>query len=356
MINDKRMYFIRNIGVLKNRNVKTYTTEYEVIADACIIGELTYEPYYFMLWDFPADQRPGEEIKLCLRISDEAPEKGLKPWMSAPKNAYYHEGGIAEELVALASLFLRRRLKLGSIVRLNDTPTRLSMKHLTSSRTIDDQLIDGKSNLADLAKWLNLTEGLDSNYHQKFILAVRLYHQALILIEEQPDMAYLNLVSAIEVLCKNTDIGEVKLSDLDKTLSTVVGSVKDEGLRNKIEQAILKRERFHSRRFVSFILNHIEKDFWDNEKRPQHGKITSKELPDLLRRIYRQRSRTLHDGEPFPPTIFTHPWREAEIDFSRGIMVGGRKWEPKDFIPYPHFFERLVNHVLKTFLKKNQSS
>jgi hypothetical protein len=345
----RRMYFIRNIEALKDKDVESQAFEFEVITDADIVGKSTYGPYHFTIWEI-SNKHGGEERKLCFRIRERAFSNDDQPWESAKRSGFYHGGGIADELVALASLFLRRRFKHGSIVRMNDRPILLSR----SKRWIDRPLVAGQSNLAELPEWLKLVEALDSNYHQRFILAVRLYHRALLLIEEQPDIAYLNLVSAIEVLCHDADIGEVTLSDLDLKIAKLVGSVENKDLRNNIEQTILKREQFIRRRFVTFILNHIEDDFWTGEERPKQGRIKPEELPDLLKRIYDQRSRTLHDGEPFPPSVFAPPLMGAEIDFSLGMTVGEKKWEPKDFIPHPYFFERLVNHVLKTFLKRNQ--
>lgn len=349
MTDDKRMYFIRNIEALKGEGVESHVTEYEVIADAYIVGEFTYGPYYFTIWEF-SNKHEGEERKLCLKIRERAFSSDDQPWKSAKRAGFYHGGGIADELVALASFFLRRRFQLGPIVRMDDSPRLLSM----NQGWVDKPLVAGQSNLAELSEWLKLVEGLDSNYHQRFILAVRLYHRALLLIEEQSDMAYLNLISAIEVLCQETSIGKVTLSDLDQELAKLVDSVENKDLQNKIKQIILKREQFISRRFVAFILEHIEESFWAEEKRPKHGQIKPDELPDLLKRIYAQRSRTLHTGEPFPPSIFYPPMMEAEIDFSLGMIKGEKKWEPKDFIPHPYFFERLVNHVLRNFINRNQ--
>ena len=350
MSSDKRMYFIRNIEALKDENVESHVDEYEVITDAHIVGEFTYGPYYFTIWEL-SDKHAGEERKLCLRIRERAFSSDDHPWRSARRSGFYHGGGIADELVALASLFLRRRFKLGPIVRMDNLPRLISIR----GGGIDKPIVNGESNLAELSEWLKLVEGLDYNYHLKFILAVKFYQRALLLIEEQPDMAYLNLVSAIEVLCKDTDIGKVTLSDLDKKLAELVGSVENEDLRSEIEQAILKRERFIRRRFVAFILEHIENDFWTGEERPEYGQIKLEEFPDLLKRIYDQRSRTLHKGEPFPPSVFYPPSMGAEIDFSLGMIKGEKKWEPKDFIPHPHFFERVVNYALKSFIKKNQT-
>lgn len=349
MTSENRMWFIRNMEALENGDAEYDVKEYEVIADARIVGELTHGPYYFTIWEI-SDKREGEERKLCLRIGEKVFSNDEQPWKSATRSGFYHGGGIGDELVALASLFLRRRFKLGPIVRWDDSPRLLSM----SEGWIDKPLVAGQSNLVELSEWLNLIEGLDSTYHQRFILAAKLYHQALLLIEQQPDIAYLNLVSAIEVLSGKTEIKKPLLSDLDAELGELVQSVENEKLRSQIEQAILKRQPFHRRRFVAFILDHIEEDFWLEEKRPEQGRIDRDDLGNLLRRIYDQRSATLHDGKPFPATVFHPPMMGAEIDFGDSIIVGEKAWESKDFVPYPQFFERLVNHVLKSFVKRNQ--
>ncbi len=350
MRDDKRMYFIRNLEALKNVSADSDVVEYEVITDAHIVGEFTYGPYYFTIWEF-SDKPPGQDRKLCLRIREKSASPNDEPWKTATTSGFYHGGGIADELLALAALFFRRRFKLGPIVRMGDNPCLLPVRR----GWIDQALIAGGSNLGELLEALKLAEALDDSYHQRFILAVRLYHRAVQVIEEQPDMAYLNLVSAIEVLCQEVDVGEITLSDIDGELAACIDSVADADLRGKITDRIIKRERFIRRRFVKFILDNLEESFWTRSERPQHGRVDSEQLPALLNRIYDQRSRTLHNGEPFPASILSPPLQGAEIDVALGVIVGEKKWEPGDFIPYPHFFERLVNHVLRTFLKKNQA-
>ena len=179
---------------------------------------------------------------MCLRIREKAFSADDKPWESAKKTGFYHGGGIADELVALASLFLRRRFQLGTIVRWDDKPQLFSIE-----KWIDRPIVDGQSNLGEIPSYLKLIEGLNSKYHQKFILSVRLYHRALLLIEEQPDLAYLNLVSAIETLCQDHPIGKVTLIDLDSELSQLIEAIEDRELRSKIERSFLKRERLIGR-------------------------------------------------------------------------------------------------------------
>jgi hypothetical protein len=342
------MYLIRDIKEGEKEGSEYFNVEYEVLVDTNIIGEIEYGPFYFTIWEF-TNKGPGEERKLCLRFRQKAASDEDRLWEKATKDGYYHGGGNVDELISLASLFLRRRLKLGPIVRMYDNP-----RYFPKSRNwIDKALIEGQSNLGELPEWLKFVEELDSKYHLKFILAVKMYHRALQTIEEQPDMAYLNLVSAIEVLCQDTPIEDIKLSEINGRLAKLLDKISDEDLRVEIESAIIEKEWFIGRRFVAFIMNHIDDEFWNFPDRPETGRINPKDLPTLLKRIYNQRSRTLHSGESFPPQVFYTPLNGAEIDFSLGRSSGEKKWEPKDYIPYPHFFERLINYVLKNFLKKN---
>lgn len=350
MCSERQMYFVRNIIKLDEQDAKRIVREFEVTADSHIVGEIEYWPYYLTIWEF-AYKRSGDKRLLCLRVAEKPYDD--KPWENVTKEGYYHGGGIADEIVALASLFLRRRLLLGRQVRSDNRPQMLSKNEYS---WIDKSLIDGESNLADLRPWFDFLRSLNPALHQRYILAVRLYQRALEVIEEQPDIAYLNLVSSIEVLCYDFPIGTMQIADIDAGLARVIEQITDEDLRREISDRILKRERFIRRRFAAFIKAHIEPSFWNDTSRPKYGRVSAEQLHDILYRIYDQRCRTLHTGEPFPPDIFHPPHPDSEIMFALNMSVGKRKWDSKQFIPYPHFFERLVNHVLKVYLKRNQKA
>lgn len=348
MPHEKQMQFVRNIRELGDNCNESIIYEYEVIADANIIGHLDYGPYVFSMWEI-SEKNEGEKRKLCLQIKSKKFNSDDLKLNEAKRNGFYHGGGIAEEIIYLSSLFLRRRIELGPVVRIDNRPSSFNK----GKRMLDKPLITGSSNLGALHEWFKLVENLSSKYDQKFILATRLYHRSLLLIEEEPDLAYLDLISSIEVLCQDTKIGKVSLCDLDPKLAKAIYSL-DNDLKEKIEKAILKREKFIKRKFVKFIMDHIDDSFWIENERPEYGVIKKDELKDYLERIYNQRSRTLHSGEPFPPNIFTAPMDKTEIDFSLGMIIGDKKWELKDYIPYPRFFEKLVNHVIINFLRRNQ--
>lgn len=361
---DNRFYFVRNTEDLAVEETKHLDVEYEVMADSHIVGDLDYGPYNFTIWEMhnlkSFIEPEGHERKLCFRIRHAATsDEDSRLEDSATKRGFYHGGGIPEELVSFASLLLRRRLRLGPLVRFDGKPRMWASR---GPGWIDRPLIAGQSNLEDLKKKLPLVERLSPKFHQKFILAARMYHRALLLVEEEPDLAYLNLVSAVEVLCQDTDIGKFKLEDLEgyKKIAKLIARVEDQSLRGELEEALLAKERFIKKRFVQFVLDHVEEGFWSEderwpeENRPACGRVQPEDLEHLLKKVYDQRSATLHSGEAFPPSTYSIYRRREELDTSSSRRQGQRLWERKDYIPTPMFFERLINHVLLTFLKRNQ--
>jgi hypothetical protein len=347
-----------------------HTVEYEVYTDANFVGEMTGD-YRLSLWDRDI-HRAGQTRLLCLRIEQEASLPPLPPIR-------------AQELASLASLFLRRRVILGPMSRFDDRSQRIASLDIFSSNTFDleplshryideDIVRDPPTNLKELSQWLKIVDHLNVTVHEKFLSAAKLYSQALQLIEIRPDVSYLNLVSAIETLAEDMNIGKPTLDDLRPGLQDLVAKISDLKLQQNITQK-LAEEGFHRRKFAGFIKQQILEDnsFWNYDRRPsKHGRVCPENLDKYLKNIYDQRSRTLHTGEQFPDYIFI-PWGQIpgldipediylnkkiiihhipleEVITAISITSGGRTWKSKDFIPYPHFFERLVNHVLKNYL------
>lgn len=220
------------------------------------------------------------------------------------------------------------------------------------------------------------------------MFATKMYQNAINRIEESPDISYLNLVSAIEVLSKDVDI-KISIDDItddDKKLKKFLNSIQNSECQNRIKNEFLrkfKKDHYVSRQFIEFIKMYLPPVFWEKNEnrhitedmsleiiaRELGGQINKIEFEDrmipngnedvnwlgILKRIYNQRSQTLHAGEPFQPHIFNLIPISSTIEIPRysSYISGDRKWHEKDFIPYPHFFERLVNEVLKSYLKMN---
>ena len=349
--------------------------EYAVVADADIVGELDDGPVWLAVWQMGA-HAPGQERWLCLRIrypepTEEERERRLRAMprpdtmsKKAREQAFYHGGGPAEEVVAFASLFLRRRLKLGPEVRISGRPVMLD-RHWNQP---EGRLSRGQTNLSDLSSGMDLVKNLETEFHLPFVLAARLYQQALQQEETAPDLAYLSLVSAIEAISNRQDIGALSLADHDEVLAELTEQIKDSSLRTWIADRLLEtlhQDRIRLR-FVKFIVSHVESEFWDESGRSaaavdatekssyrQWLQVKPEQLEELMTRVYRQRSKTLHEGRPFPPWI-NSSYDIEEMPGGLGMSSGDGAWDASDYFPHLSFMERLTRHVLVSFLKRNQ--
>lgn len=344
---DKRIYLLRNISNLEKDTAKIETEVYEILTDAPVDGDITFGQYTLKSG---INKREGNE-SLILKIK-ELPKIIDEEDLSSGDMCYPYPHAAAGEIMALASFFLRRKFWLGSHISTN------GVKLLKFKRGLNDPaLVEDKKNLSLFLEMFELIENLNPDCQKRFINAASFYHRALLTIEEEPDMAYLHLVTSIEALSSAEGIKYKykSVKDYDEDLYGVLESMDDYQLKEEIENIILKKilkKENPTQKFVKFIYNHVEKDFWDDSTNIY--KIKFDELERTLKNIYNKRSRALHDGEPFPVNIF-YPPLFSNADVPRfGLRSGEKRWSTKDVIPYPHFFERLVNHVLLTYLRRNQ--
>lgn len=342
---NQKLQLVRLFEQLEKSPEEFEIVEYEVEADAHIVGEYEFGPFKFMIWEIGINP-PGKSRRLALRIKYTAEEYDYK---NAKTDGYYHGGDVAGEFIYFASLFLRRKLIQKAIVRENDRP----IMHSSDRGLLDPFLIEGKSNLKDLDNGFTSLMKLKSEFHLRTALSAKLYHQAILILESYPEFSYLNLISAIEVLSNTLTSNDYSIENYH--VFELTKQIVDQELRAKIENEFLKKG-LKQRKFVAFILKYIDASFWKNEKPKEPGEIRIKpdEIERLLKKVYDARSKLLHDGEPFIPTISGSLYaKDGEMPIGLGLSVGEKKWDQKEFLPNLHFFERLVRHVILEFIKKN---
>jgi len=153
MARDKRLYFVRN---LETEEKEENEEEYEVTSDSQLLGSYNSSKYRLTSWESPA-KKPGVYRKLVLTIKAKTGVTAEEFWAAEPtEKGFYHGGGIPDEIITLASLFLRVRLKLGPCVRSYDTPMILPKCELP----LDSDIIKDDVNLGDLNNWFELVVGL----------------------------------------------------------------------------------------------------------------------------------------------------------------------------------------------------
>ena len=332
---------------------KIETVEFETLAEVHIVGSISHSDFNFTTWEF-GDKPAGESRKLCLRLSGESQmidSDSLNKMAGATtKKGPYTNLGRSQEIIVLSSFFLRRRLTMPVLVRMGDNPMIINQDAYDPCH----ELRNGSSNLASLKEWFKLWDKEDATSQHDYLRAARLYFFACRLMDKDLGASYLMFTSAIEALAKNHELrSEPRLSEINEPLDTAISELIDDPLiAEKLRTAALKKEGFIARKFVEFSMSNIEEAFWNEGAGPDYGRVKKENIQQILKNIYKQRSLTLHSGEPFPIYVYSCPRDGGEISFAPACMTEGRKWEKKDYIPYIHFTERLTNHILRTCLKR----
>lgn len=336
-----RYHFAREVKAIED-NARHMLIEHEVLTDVLCVGEFLLGHLRLTVWDI-GEHRLRDSRVLNLRLA----------WIEQGdiKNdpGYFQGGGTAEEIVSLAAFQFRRRFSVGDAVRFGDDPKRIKMEH-----SVHPSLFEGNHNIGDLKESIEAASRLTPKYQLRFMLALRFYRLALDQMEVETEFAYLSLISAIEALSAESVIeGQVELPERHKAL---IQRVSDPALATDLETE-LAQYAVPTKKFVNFVMNHVDKKFWDSEERPklEPSLVRPEMLRELLSRVYGARSEFLHSGVPlFPFAVMAY--RGMEMPFGLSFGEGDRVWLPKEYIPHITFFERLVHHVLSEFLSRNRET
>jgi hypothetical protein len=286
--------------------------------------------------------------------------------MSKTDNSTYHGGSIVDEIAALCSLSLGVRLESGGMSRqfqfeqLEDPLGRPLEFDFQRPRMIS--LVDGRTpvlpdvsknrlgkpnqfNLDNLRR-LSSIQHLTASTSVALVRVARLYQEALWISESAPEIAWLLLVSAVEVAAEqwnssNQTPTERLRASQPKIARLIAGSGGEELLAEIAN--ILSPSLGSTKKFRDFVLN-----FSDDALR--NGTLA--EFKTKLDKIYGYRSKALHGGIPFPAPMCQPPHFVSEerqyFDKPVGLAAGskGSVWLAKDLPLNLHGFHRVVRASL----------
>lgn len=337
------------------KTVESY--EIELLVDATISGMLDYGPYKILVWDqveeVPSDDSPdphlrGMKRRLCLSMelpydidSNERAKLGFIGFLESKE--------ISSQIVALTSVFLRRRVWLGKQVRHNDVP---SSPYYERDSWADWQLVDGTSDLSEIAEYLSYFEFLSEGDRRRYLLAAELYHLSLDIIEQYPEMAYLNLVFSLETLAARASTG-IDLLDSEPELREMLQEIEDRDIKDGLTAKFRQLIGYRKPKFIAFVIENSSDEIWEvfNKYLPFEIGETSKRK--ILDSIYNQRSRTVHEGSPFDSRVISqldfYNVKYQVLDIPEISLVYTD--ERGSYLPHVSLFERLANDVLKTYLR-----
>lgn len=356
---DPRIQVLRSAEIRKTLK-SAFFTEHEVEIECHLPGVARYKSIELRPWSFD-EFGPGDRRLLCLRFPGRmSGGKGGLDILEDMKHGFDSGLNDHEEFVVLASVFLRRRLKIGATTRMNDSPFR----HDPRASIYAELKEDGK-NLTLLPRFFTKVSKLQARDQHALLLASRFYHQGMALSDRDHELAYLAHVSAVEVLAHRMKLSHDPSEAIIETVWEAVQTIPDESAR-KLTVASLAETGRSTAWFVKLITTLTDDSFFRKDLPIPFTAITRDNLKAVASNVYRARSNALHMGQPFPSDLIWRTENREEL----GIGIPGRRGREikgnyanladpkknKDRIPNLPAFERLVNHLLMRFVESGGAS
>lgn len=335
-----------------------YFTDYEILSEVHIGGILEYFDQS-IICGWLSEKNKGGLYSYLLRV------KHTQKEYSFDKNSYSTEGyffreGLIGELLAIFSVYFQSRFFLSSITTGELSPQSIRDKHdynfsyskpevCINYEMFSDQERNWTS--SGLKEFLDKLLLIDTKYHQPLILAFYWYAEAIKEIWYNNELFYIKMVSCVEALLKfYPNVVPNKLSD---KLTHLVSKDNFEEEEKKIVKNFIKNYWVQVK-FINFI-QHYSKWFTKGGRRKaEHCYIRKADIDDFLKRIYSARSAYLHEGKSMYISSSFRAKRAWKWDLSPGTdtYIDRRKLIGEDKLPCVRWFERIVNHSLKNFIKK----
>ncbi|VVN73725.1 hypothetical protein PS689_00589 [Pseudomonas fluorescens] len=343
-------------------------SEYPLYSDAYVVGELSDEiGPYALLNALPYSGGNSAAITIILRVfffeAHTIISNRTLPLKTVDDG--YHGGWFSEELAALTSLALGIRLKSGDVSRRfdgNDPYGRFesSWTQRIPSLTIrpNQAIIPAPTHVSldDIRSRLQTIPDLDPGLYKELIRAARSYQDALWIAESEPHLAWLLMVSALEIAASaHVTLRGTPMENLEEFQPTLAQMVRssggDELLHGVADQ--LKNLFSATKKFLLFCEEFCPPEPVDRPAHPyQRIDWDWPSLKIILKKVYDLRSRALHAGVPFPAPMCTHPDRRdtgapaEKAVTALATQTQGAQWVPEDAPITLHTFQHFVRGAL----------
>ena len=293
-----------------------------------------------------------------------------------PQDSRWHGGEAVDEIAALLSLVFGIRLKAGGCWRVFDADwvTDPRGQFLLANAVNDPVLLKRNdmrrpvlpmavSKCCDIgeAAAVSLVEtvpALPSDLATSLILAARRYQDGLWIAESDTSLAWVQMVSAVEVAahCWHQGSGspEERVREFNPKLAELLENVSS---KHFIEVANLIVDYMGAtRKFRDFLIEHLPNP--PESRPPDWGRISwdSSELKKVFNKIYTCRSKALHSGIAFPLPMCEPPYKHEdgtynEIPIGLNTSTPSAAWEHKNMIML-HAFTYIVRGALLNWWRK----
>lgn len=177
--------------------------------------------------------------------------------------------------------------------------TRHFRKTFEAGRYVDEAQWDS------VRSFMDQLLALERPHYERAMRAIRRVARATQRAADDPTLAYVDLVTALESLSEGATAPPASWERVDPRVRRIVGAAlegADEDLANRVRQAVAEAERAGAKsRFVAFCLNHVAPAYFREEAANAVRPLAGAELERALKTAYDIRSRSVHVLEDLPP-------------------------------------------------------
>lgn len=338
-------------------------SEVPLYSDCFIVGEVSSLGPYSIVHASPESPSDPAFVLRCTSYFD----PNMLPGMSKTDTSGYTGARLADEIAALLSLSLGARVMAGATTRLEIEPNKwlmmgdrnrpIAMSPSSSRGPVLPRACEKKTLTADPISSL---PQLSPGEATALIRAARCYRDAVWIAEAEPELAWLLMVSALEVAAvqqkaENTEPVEI----LRESKPELVARLAQAGstLLEEVAQS-LARELRATARFLDFVERFLPEAPKQRPPRPFQLEWSPRAMRKFMTTIYRYRSDALHEGIPFPPPMCDPPGRLSDGDapvegfHALAAATTGGVWTKKDLPMSLHTFEHVARGALLSWWRK----
>ncbi|MGP4686727.1 hypothetical protein ACSV5K_10230 [Agrobacterium pusense] len=203
-------------------------------------------------------------------------------------------------------------------------------------------------NFGEARRILNLLLSDEDNPRMTaFHSAARFYNKALATVESDPEGAYLNLVTAGEIIASfhKTTEGEA----LDREATAALESIRTKHPDGEqLAKFLRKRLRGIKRGFVNAITSMVDDTFFEASDAPGHGELKKEDFAKRIGAAYDLRSQFVHSGSPFGGWIRPSA-TNYETQIGRPVVANKDMASALALAPLFVGLERVIRYVLLSF-------
>ena len=345
--------------------------EWDFYTDARVTGVPGDELTPYTLFDLPSVGGEESHLQIVCRTDNHLGVYDREIDWKSPDDTTWLGMDVGEEYAALLSLATGRRIRSGGLTRLfhaDDTdPRGAPIRYRHRARTVPtathlrDRLLPRASDdldVRDAIDLLSLYPHLTGKNAVQLLRAARQYQLGIWVAEEDPELAWLRLVSAVETMAERYKPEKITHAErLRRYHPTLYAAVEPAG--EEVLDAAATAIAGHlgaTHKFVRFLADHTPPP---PAVRPSAGlqiEWTADAIAQRLKAVYEYRSLALHAGKPLPGPLLTQ-WENVETAapperFDATIGVGNSNWTVDQLPMTLHAFEYLVRNALHARWRK----